>query len=209
MWPTGLMELRSQPTNQSRRPHPHANILALAVTLTGAATPNGSTLRRLFAHLDADAFDDAFDTALGLWFWTRIFVAGARRRPDTAPASGGRARPGRCDRARVALCTGQEKRNPLHKNTVGEARPRRCIRDDGCDAHPDRHCDPRHRCGWRPCVHPQGQHAHPARRIEGVAVARTYPPAEAKVRDRGRAIEVVAAWRGSSLRAPLRRSRWP
>lgn len=37
--------------------------------------PDESTLRKLFARLDADALD----TALGTWMWTRTFTAGRRR----------------------------------------------------------------------------------------------------------------------------------
>lgn len=83
--------------------YPLAGVLALAVTATiagarsfsaigqwaaaatsehlaefglGRATaPDESTLRKLFARLDGDALD----TALGMWMWTRTFVAGGRR----------------------------------------------------------------------------------------------------------------------------------
>ncbi|WP_350247617.1 ISAs1 family transposase [Rhodococcus sp. D-6] len=121
-----LTALETVPDPRDRRGvrYPLASILALAVTATiagarsfaaigqwaaattcehlaafglaGTAAPDESTLRKLFARLDADALD----TALGMWMWTRTFVAGqrrvialdgktvrgARRRPDgTAP----------------------------------------------------------------------------------------------------------------------------
>lgn len=40
-----------------------------------AAVPDESTLRKLFARLDAEALDQA----LGAWMWTRTFTAGGRR----------------------------------------------------------------------------------------------------------------------------------
>lgn len=59
--------------------------------LTGGGAPDESTLRKLFARIDADALD----RALGVWMWTRTFtvgrrvialdgktVRGARTRPD-------------------------------------------------------------------------------------------------------------------------------
>ncbi|MGW5323696.1 ISAs1 family transposase [Rhodococcus pyridinivorans] len=42
---------------------------------TDAAAPDESTLRKLFARIDADALD----TALGVWMWTRTVVTGQRR----------------------------------------------------------------------------------------------------------------------------------
>ena len=118
------LETVTDPRDRRGVRYPLASILALAVTATiagarsfaaigqwaaattcehlaafglaGTAAPDESTLRKLFARLDADALD----TALGMWMWTRTFVAGqrrvialdgktvrgARRRPDgTAP----------------------------------------------------------------------------------------------------------------------------
>lgn len=43
--------------------------------LAGATAPDESTLRKLFARVDADALDHA----LGMWMWTRTFVDGQRR----------------------------------------------------------------------------------------------------------------------------------
>jgi predicted transposase YbfD/YdcC len=43
--------------------------------LTSASAPDESTLRKLFARLDADALD----RALGAWMWTRTFTVGGRR----------------------------------------------------------------------------------------------------------------------------------
>ncbi|MGH3804664.1 MAG: transposase family protein, partial [Pseudonocardiaceae bacterium] len=46
-----------------------------AFGLARATAPDESTLRKLFARIDADALD----IALGMWMWTRTFVAGQRR----------------------------------------------------------------------------------------------------------------------------------
>ncbi len=100
-----LNVLESVPDPRDKRGirYPLAGVLALAVTATlagarsfaaigqwaAAATPahlaafglaranapDESTLRKLFARLDADAFD----AALGVWMWTRTFDAGGRR----------------------------------------------------------------------------------------------------------------------------------
>lgn len=43
--------------------------------LSGGSAPDESTLRKLFAHLDADALD----AALGVWMWTRTFTVEQRR----------------------------------------------------------------------------------------------------------------------------------
>lgn len=51
-----------------------AEMLAL-FGLTCGNAPDESTLRKLFARLDADALD----LALGMWMWTRTFVADSRR----------------------------------------------------------------------------------------------------------------------------------
>ncbi|WP_161987396.1 transposase family protein, partial [Prescottella subtropica] len=42
--------------------------------ITGGV-PEESTLRKLFARLDADALD----AALGIWMWTRTLISGGRR----------------------------------------------------------------------------------------------------------------------------------
>jgi len=59
--------------------------------LAGTSAPDESTLRKLFARLDADALD----TALGAWMWTRTVVAGARRviALDGKTVRGARRRP--------------------------------------------------------------------------------------------------------------------
>lgn len=115
--------------------------------LSSGSAPDESTLRKLFARIDADAFD----RALGVWMWTRTFtvdrrrvialdgktVRGARTRPDgKAPhlvaaydhRAGGRPRTSRR--------RGEEQRNTRRPNTVGAARSRRRSGDHGCDAHP-------------------------------------------------------------------------
>jgi len=51
-----------------------AGTLALFGLFSGSA-PDESTLRKLFARLDADALD----RALGVWMWTRTFIVDARR----------------------------------------------------------------------------------------------------------------------------------
>lgn len=43
--------------------------------LGAVAAPDESTLRKLFARVDADALD----SALAVWMWTRTFIAGQRR----------------------------------------------------------------------------------------------------------------------------------
>lgn len=62
-----------------------------AFGLTDAGAPDESTLRKLFARLDANAVD----TALGLWMWTRTWVAGGRRviALDGKTVRGARTRP--------------------------------------------------------------------------------------------------------------------
>jgi len=59
--------------------------------LAGTSAPDESTLRKLFARLDADALD----TALVAWMWTRTVVAGARRviALDGKTVRGARRRP--------------------------------------------------------------------------------------------------------------------
>lgn len=116
-----LTALETVPDPRDRRGvrDPLAGILALAVTATiagahsfaaigqwaasstvehlvvfglaGASAPDESTLRKLFARLDADALD----TALGVWMWTRTFVTGARRviAVDGKTVRGARRRP--------------------------------------------------------------------------------------------------------------------
>jgi predicted transposase YbfD/YdcC len=51
-----------------------ADTLAL-FGLTSGSAPDESTLRKLFARIDADALDKA----LGVWMWTRTFIVDARR----------------------------------------------------------------------------------------------------------------------------------
>lgn len=99
-----LAVFESVPDPRDRRGirYPLAGVLALAVTATLAgarsftaigqwaadqavevlsafgitsSVPEESTLRKLFARLDADALD----AALGVWAWTRSLVVGARR----------------------------------------------------------------------------------------------------------------------------------
>jgi Transposase DDE domain len=43
--------------------------------LSGGSAPDESTLRKLFARLNAGALD----RALGVWMWTRTFIVDARR----------------------------------------------------------------------------------------------------------------------------------
>ena len=59
--------------------------------LTGGSAPDESTLRKLFARLDADALD----RALGAWMWTRTFTIGRRRviALDGKTVRGARTRP--------------------------------------------------------------------------------------------------------------------
>lgn len=59
--------------------------------LTSGGAPDESTLRKLFCRLDADALD----RALGVWMWTRTFVAGQRRviAVDGKTVRGARIRP--------------------------------------------------------------------------------------------------------------------
>lgn len=66
-----------------------ATLASFGLTTTGA--PDESTLRKLFARLDADALDQA----LGVWMWTRTFLAGQRRviAVDGKTIRGARTRP--------------------------------------------------------------------------------------------------------------------
>lgn len=59
--------------------------------LTGGSVPDESTLRKLFARLDADALD----RALGIWMWTRTFTVDERRviALDGKTVRGARTRP--------------------------------------------------------------------------------------------------------------------
>lgn len=59
--------------------------------LTGRGVPDESTLRKLFARVDADVLDKA----LGVWMWTRTFTAGGRRviALDGKTVRGARTRP--------------------------------------------------------------------------------------------------------------------
>jgi predicted transposase YbfD/YdcC len=59
--------------------------------LTGGSGPDESTLRKLFARLDADALD----RALGAWMWTRTVTVGRRRviALDGKTLRGARTRP--------------------------------------------------------------------------------------------------------------------
>jgi len=114
-----VLETVPDPRKARGRRYPLAGVLALAVTatiagarsfaaigqwaaettaehlasfgLTGTAAPDESTLRKLFARLDAAAFD----TALGLWMWTRTWVADGRRviALDGKTVRGARTRP--------------------------------------------------------------------------------------------------------------------
>jgi predicted transposase YbfD/YdcC len=67
-----------------------ANTLALFGLASGSA-PDESTLRKLFARIDADALDKA----LGVWMWTRTFIVDARRviALDGKTVRGARTRP--------------------------------------------------------------------------------------------------------------------
>jgi hypothetical protein len=47
----------------------------LSFGLTTGSAPDESTLRKLFARIDAGALD----RALGVWMWTRTFTVGQRR----------------------------------------------------------------------------------------------------------------------------------
>lgn len=60
--------------------------------LKGTSAPDESTLRKLFARLDADALD----RALGVWMWTRTYLTGGRRviAIDGKTVRGARTRPG-------------------------------------------------------------------------------------------------------------------
>lgn len=62
-----------------------------AFGLADSSAPEESTLRKLFARLDADALD----RALGLWMWTRSFTVGDRRviALDGKTVRGARTRP--------------------------------------------------------------------------------------------------------------------
>lgn len=71
-----------------------AETTAESLVLFGFASggaPDESTLRKLFARLDADALDQA----LGQWMWTRTFIAGMRRviALDGKTVRGARTRP--------------------------------------------------------------------------------------------------------------------
>lgn len=59
--------------------------------LSGGSAPDESTLRKLFARIDADAFD----RALGVWMWTRTFIVDQRRviAVDGKTIRGARSRP--------------------------------------------------------------------------------------------------------------------
>ena len=59
--------------------------------LAGGGVPDESTLRKLFARLDADALD----RALGVWMWTRTFTVDERRviALDGKTIRGARTRP--------------------------------------------------------------------------------------------------------------------
>ena len=59
--------------------------------LTGGSAPDESTLRKLFARIDADALD----RALGVWMWTRTFTVDQRRviALDGKTIRGARTRP--------------------------------------------------------------------------------------------------------------------
>jgi predicted transposase YbfD/YdcC len=116
-----LDALEAVPDPRDRRGvrYPLAGLLALAVTATVAgcrsfaaigqwaaestggalaslgfthgSAPDESTLRKLFARIDADALD----RALGVWMWTRTFIAGGRRviALDGKTIRGARTRP--------------------------------------------------------------------------------------------------------------------
>jgi predicted transposase YbfD/YdcC len=60
--------------------------------LDSGSAPDESTLRKLFARIDADAFD----RALGVWMWTRTFTVDQRRvmALDGKTIRGARTRPG-------------------------------------------------------------------------------------------------------------------
>lgn len=59
--------------------------------LDNGSAPDESTLRKLFARLDADALD----RALGVWMWTRTFTVDRRRviACDGKTVRGARTRP--------------------------------------------------------------------------------------------------------------------
>ncbi|VBA45078.1 ISAs1 family transposase [Mycobacterium attenuatum] len=59
--------------------------------LSGGSAPDESTLRKLFARIDADAFD----RALGVWMWIRTFIVDQRRviAVDEKTIRGARTRP--------------------------------------------------------------------------------------------------------------------
>lgn len=63
----------------------------LSFGLTSGGAPDESTLRKLFARLDADALDQA----LGGWMWTRTFTVDGRRviALDGKTVRGARTRP--------------------------------------------------------------------------------------------------------------------
>ena len=63
----------------------------LSFGLTGGSAPDESTLRKLFARLDADALD----RTLGAWMWTRTVTVGRRRviALDGKTVRGARTRP--------------------------------------------------------------------------------------------------------------------
>ena len=116
-----LEALESVPDPRDRRGvrYPLAGVLALAVTaalagcrsfaaigqwamettastlasfgFTSGHAPDESTLRKLFARIDADALD----RALGVWMWTRAFTVGQRRviALDGKTIRGARTRP--------------------------------------------------------------------------------------------------------------------
>jgi hypothetical protein len=113
-----------------------------ALGLARSNAPDASTLRKVFAHLDAATLD----RLIGALLWTRTRVVGGRRviafdaenrprcphRHPGGPAPGIGARPRHRDRAGTVGDRGQEQRDPHRENASGGIRPDRCRGDRGC-----------------------------------------------------------------------------
>ena len=175
-WPGAAHSRRSD----SGPPRPRSKSWPRSDSPSGSA-PDESTLRKPFAHLDADALD----AALGVCMWTHTFTVEQRRviALDGKTIRGARTRAGgkaphliaAFDHgAGVVLATGgrrcEEQRNSRCPNTVEALRSQRCGGDPRCDAHPDRHRCPDHRRWRRLRVHGEGEHAHPAPQAQDAAL---------------------------------------
>ena len=105
-----------------------------ALGADAGSRPSESTIRRVFARLDADLLD----RVLGAYLWTRTRMADGRGH--------------------------EEQRDPRRTTPAHVFRPDRCGGHRRCHAHPDRHRDRDHRSGRGLRVHRQEEPAITTRR---------------------------------------------